>query len=89
MIRVRLNSRCSSGTSTGNWRGAYDLSVNAYPSSGGTGLSGIPSSGNEWYVSVAGDLDVTGLGIITVNPGALLKYLGGDVTLPESWKVTQ
>lgn len=72
-----------------NWRGAYDASSGLYPSTGGTGTGGIPVSGNEWYVSVGGLLDVTGLGVIFINPGALLKYLGGDVTLPESWKVTQ
>lgn len=73
-----------------NFRGAYDLSAtNNYPTSGGTGLAGIPSPGNEWYVSVAGTLDVTGLGVIPIEYGALLKYLGGAVGTPSSWKVTQ
>jgi hypothetical protein len=72
-----------------HWRGAYDLSVNAYPSSGGTGTSGVPGAGDEWYVSVPGSIDVTGLGTITVNANSLLKYKGGDPTLASSWIVTQ
>lgn len=73
-----------------SFRGAYDLSAtNDYPTSGGTGLAGIPSPGNEWYVSVAGDLDINGLGVTPVEYGALLKYLGGAVGSPASWKVTQ
>lgn len=73
-----------------NWRGAYDLSAtNNYPTSGGTGAAGVPSPGNEWYVSVSGTLNVTGLGVIPIEYGALLKYLGGAVGSPSSWKVTQ
>lgn len=73
-----------------SFRGAYDLSAtNDYPTSGGTGAAGVPSPGNEWYVSVAGTLDVTGLGVIPIEYGALLKYLGGAVGTPSSWKVTQ
>jgi hypothetical protein len=70
--------------------GAYDLSItNDYPTTGGTGLAGIPSPGNEWFVSVAGTLDINGLGVTPVEYGALLKYLGGAVGTPSSWKVTQ
>jgi hypothetical protein len=75
--------------SNNQWRGAYDLSVNAYPSSGGTGASGVPAAGDTWYVSVAGDVDVTGLGTITLNPDAILIYKGGDATLAASWIVKQ
>jgi hypothetical protein len=74
---------------SGNWRGAYDLSGNAYPSAGGTGVSGIPAPGNEWYVSVPGTLDIYGIGVAPVEYGALLKYLGGTVSSASSWKVTQ
>lgn len=83
------NARALTTDLINNWRGAYDLSVNAYPSSGGTGASGVPAPGNEWYVSVPGDVDVTGLGVITLYYGALLKYLGGTVSSASSWKVTQ
>ena len=47
------------GTSTAGQsilRGSYDASVNAYPSTGGTGVGGVPMLGNYWYVSVAGTL---------------------------------
>lgn len=72
-----------------NFRGAYDLSVNAYPSSGGTGTGGVPAPGNMWYVSVPGSVDVFGLGVITLERGATLLYIGGTVTSPNSWVVKQ
>lgn len=72
-----------------HFRGAYDLSVNAYPSSGGTGASGVPGIGDHWYVSVPGAVDVTGLGTITLEVNALLFYKGGTVTNASSWIVKQ
>ena len=74
----------------GNFRGAYDASVNAYPSSGGSGTAGAIQAGDEWYVSVSGDLDINGLGVTTVFYGALIKALvstpGTDKT---KWRVVQ
>lgn len=76
--------------SSGHWRGAYDLSVDAYPSSGGSGEGGSIQSGDEWYVSVSGDLDLEGLGIITINAGALIKALVNTPgSTPANWKVIQ
>jgi len=37
-------------------RGAYDASVNAYPSSGGSGTAGAILKGDTWIISVAGTL---------------------------------
>lgn len=59
-------------SSASQYRDPYDASVNAYPSSGGSGGSGAIVRGDIFPVSVAGELDVTGLGVITVNPDALL-----------------
>lgn len=76
--------------SNGHWRGAYDLSVDAYPSSGGSGTGGAIQSGDEWYVSVSGELDVTGLGVITINTGAIIKALVNTPgTTPANWRVIQ
>lgn len=73
-----------------HFRGAYDASVDAYPSSGGTGTAGAIQAGNEWYVSVAGDLDVNGLGVITINYGAIIKALtDAPGTDPTKWRVIQ
>jgi hypothetical protein len=78
------------GGGVDHWRGAYDLSVDAYPSSGGSGVAGAIQSGDEWYVSVIGDLDVTGLGVITINTGAIIKALVNTPgTTPENWRVIQ
>lgn len=73
-----------------HFRGAYDASVNAYPSSGGSGAGGAIQAGNEWYVSVSGDLDINGLGVTTVYYGAILKALvNAPGTTPSNWKVIQ
>lgn len=46
------------GLVTGLWddRGAFDASVNAYPSAGGSGSAGAILKGDVWTVSVAGTL---------------------------------
>ena len=46
------------GLVVGLWddRGAFDASVNAYPSSGGSGTAGAIKKGDIWTVSVAGTL---------------------------------
>jgi hypothetical protein len=73
-----------------HWRGSYDASVDAYPSSGGSGGGGSIQAGDEWYISVSGDLDINGLGVTTVYPGALLKALVNTPgTTPANWKVIQ
>lgn len=71
------------------FRGAYDLTAAAYPSSGGTGVLGVPSIGNWWYGINSGDFTVEDLGIITLYRGAMLIYIGGTVTNPASWIVKQ
>ena len=45
-------------------RGNYDASVNAFPTTGGSGTSGAILKGDFWYVSVAGVLNG-----VTVNIG--------------------
>ena len=39
-----------------NYRGAYDASVNLYPSSGGSGAAGAVMKGDMWVISVAGTM---------------------------------
>jgi len=51
-----------------DYRGVYDASVNAYPSSGGSGTAGAILKSDFWIVSVAGTLP-TG---IVVNAGDLI-----------------
>jgi hypothetical protein len=76
-------------TDTDHWRGSYDLSTEAYPSSGGTGASGVPAPGDDWYGINSGDFDVEGMGLTTLYRGARLTYIGGLVTSPSSWIVKQ
>ena len=40
-----------------DYRGGFDASVNAYPSSGGSGTGGAILKGDMWVVSVAGTID--------------------------------
>lgn len=58
---------------TGLWddRGTFDASVNAYPSSGGSGSGGAILKGDIWTISVAGTLP-TGQ---TVEPGDTVRAL--------------
>jgi hypothetical protein len=76
--------------SASKWRGAFDASVNAYPSTGGSGSAGAILAGDEWYASVGGNLDVSGLGVITISIGALIKALVNTPgTTPANWRVVQ
>lgn len=40
-----------------NFRGAFDASVNALPSSGGSGDLGVIKAFNAWYFSVGGNIN--------------------------------
>ena len=77
------------GECINHFRGSYDLSLEAYPSAGGTGSGGVPAIGDTWYGINSGDFDVEDLGVITLNRGALLIYIGGTVSDPASWVVKQ
>lgn len=88
-VESNFNELYAMAAGVNHWRGAYDLSVNAYPSSGGTGTSGIPGEGDVWYIAVPGTVVVTGLGSITLNVNATLTYKNGDTDDPASWIVKQ
>lgn len=67
-------------------RGNFNASVNAYPSSGGSGAAGAILKGDLWTVSVAGSLPSGGV----VEPGDLVRALvdaPGDV--PSNWAITE
>ena len=46
-----------------DYRGAYDASVNTYPTAGGSGTSGAVIKGDSWVISVAGTLGGTAIQI--------------------------
>lgn len=76
--------------SASKWRGAYDASGNTYPSTGGSGAAGAILAGDEWYVSVAGQLNVSGLGVIDVYTDALIiAKINTPGTTPGNWIVKQ
>jgi hypothetical protein len=52
-------------------RGNFDASVNAYPSSGGSGIAGAIMKGDIWTVSVAGTLPTA----LVVAPGDTVRAL--------------
>lgn len=72
-----------------NYRSVYDLSTEVYPSTGGTADNGDPEPGNYWIGGNSGDFVVQGLGTVTLFRGAMLHYIGGDVSDPNSWVVKQ
>jgi len=51
-------------------RGSYNASVNTFPASGGSGVSGVIMKGDLWYISVAGTL-----GGKNVKTGASVRAL--------------
>lgn len=72
-----------------HFRGAYNASGGTYPASGGSGASGVIKAGDEWYVSIGGEL-TTPAGTVTVEVGALLKALvNSPGQTAASWKVIQ
>lgn len=73
-----------------HWRGGYDASTNLYPAAGGSGGGGDPQAGDMWNVTVQGDLDVFGLGVITVFEQAILTALvNSPGQTPANWRVIQ
>jgi hypothetical protein len=89
---ITWNAANARKVSSSHLRGAYDLSItNDYPVTGnGSADDGSFVYGDEFYVSVAGTLELTGgLGVQPVGIGTIIKYLTGDPTLPASWRVIQ
>lgn len=57
----------------------------------GSGPAGTIQEGDWWYIPSGGegDLELPGIGVTALYAGAMLRYLGGTITDPSSWKVTQ
>lgn len=53
-IQTAISDQIDMGTS---FRGGYNASGNAFPTTGGTGTGGSIESGNWWYITVAGTLN--------------------------------
>lgn len=89
-VKQTVNDLETFATSIDHYRGLYDLSAEAYPTSGGTGAAGVPGDGDYWIGTGEGDFDVHGFeGPVTLFRGAMLIYIGGTVTDPQSWIVKQ
>ncbi len=90
VVQGGVNKRApASQFGVNHYRGVYDLSTEAYPSSGGTGTGGIPAAGDYWIGGNSGDFDVEDIGTVTLFRGAMLIYIGGTVSDPNSWVVKQ
>lgn len=78
-----------------NDRGNYDASVNAYPSSGGSGVAGAILKGDIWTITVAGTLP-TGISVVPGNtvralintPGNIQANWGVDTSGSNPWNTT-
>lgn len=69
-----------------NDRGAYDASVNAFPSSGGSGVSGAIKKGDIWTVSVSGIMP----GSQAVVPGDTIRAMVDTPgTTPSNWTIAE
>lgn len=61
---------------TSQFRGVHDASGNTLPSTGGSGTAGALVAGDEWYISVTGNLDPgDGTGSQAVVVGTIIKYI--------------
>jgi hypothetical protein len=68
------------------WRGAHDLSTNLYPTNG-SGSGGAVVSGDSWYVSVTGNLDLgTGAEPVPVK-SILIALVNAPAQDPTKWRV--
>jgi len=67
-------------------RGSYDASVNAYPSSGGSGVAGAIKKGDIWTVSVGGTLP-TGLVVIAGDTVRALVDTPGNTQ--SNWAIAE
>ncbi len=67
-------------------RGTFNASVNAYPSSGGSGTAGAIKKGDIWTVSVAGTLPTAQV----VEPGDTVRaLLDGATNAQADWAILQ
>jgi hypothetical protein len=73
------------------FRADYDASGDAYPANTlGSGPAGAILRGDVFPVTVAGTLNVNGIGDVDIYPGALLIALVNTPgTTPANWKVIQ
>lgn len=69
----------------------WDASGNVYPGEGqGSGEAGAIRPGDEWPITVAGNLTVPGTGSIPVTVGMTIKALTATPgQTPTNWKVYQ
>ena len=68
-----------------NDRGTWDASVNAFPTTGGSGVGGVIRKGDMWYVSVAGTL-----GTKSVNVGDSFRALVNDPSqVAANWSILE
>jgi hypothetical protein len=76
------------GLVTGLWddRGSFDASVNAYPSSGGSGTAGAIRKGDIWTVSVAGTLPT---GVIVEIGDTVRALIDTPGNTQANWAVAQ
>ncbi len=76
------------GLVVGLWddRGSFDASVNAYPSSGGSGTAGAIKKGDVWTISVAGTLPTSQVVEVGDVVRALVDTPGNTQA---NWAITQ
>jgi hypothetical protein len=69
------------------WRAAVDISGNAYPTTGGSGTGGAILAGDQFPVSVGGNLDL-GTGVEPVPAKSILVALVDTPgSTPANWRV--
>ena len=68
-----------------NDRGTWDASINAFPTTGGSGVGGAIRKGDMWYISVAGTL-----GTKSVNVGDSFRVLvNAPAQVAANWSILE
>lgn len=74
-VQTTVQAIADMGAGASFFRGAYDASGDTYPAAGaGSGTAGAIQAGDEWYVSVSGQLTAR-TGSMIVEVGTILKAL--------------
>jgi hypothetical protein len=66
-----------------DYRGGYDASTNAFPSTGGSGIAGVLLKGDFWFATVAGTLD----GIAVKVGDMIIANADAPAQVSTSWDI--
>mgnify|MGYP007071602119 CR=1 FL=1 len=85
-VTNRNNAIASAVAGLMDYRGVYDASVNAYPSSGGSGVAGAIMAADFWIISVSGTLPT---GVVVEAGDLVIAKIDTPGNTQANWSVVQ